>query len=690
MDTLELLDIIDALNESLSNLEGIDPSDTLGLMDAIDGVNENLVKLGGTAGESELGLTLEAEQAYEIQPTPSDDTGSHLKSIIRGKPSKVKTAKGTELDTIFALVDAKYLIASHTASGAENPKYPQDLQPRDRKRESSIAWVQKTSKDLDPDMLGKTRRADSGAPIVGDDLVVESGNGRTMAILLAYKNGDADEYKAWLVENSDIFGFTSSQVEKYVEPVLVRIRLTPIDRSAFAVEANQDDKLSFTATERAKSDSKRITDAMLELFEPSDDGDLLAASNRSFIRQFLASLGSTEAAQYTDKDGNPTQALVVRIKAAIFSKAYDDERLLEMMADQTKPDLQNMLNALSMAAPQFVAAQAISRSNAFDVAEKIVDGIEKSLNDQVKMAIIDATNMISAAKRNNQSIAEYVTQQGLFEQVDDATASLAIFLATHSRSSKKMAHYFKAMANFIKQDSESRQTLDMFGEPEPISLADVMVYANSVVDPDAPQTPEDKNSQSAYSPDNPYAQYANDDADAKKNADDWEARKPLTEDMLADFNQLAESQGYTTYAESRHAGLGVFQAEKEVGNLKVAISGQFKNHGGSSAYEDARDFTMSFDVNGETEEYQYSNDLSLLLSKANEWLGSEPQNPKKGSDLSQILSDLQAGRLSPTDLDLAKIDSLISDKSEATESILGQIMDIVADNYADTNNKAVT
>ena len=490
MDTLELLDIVDALNESLSNLEGINPSDTLGLMDAIDGVNENLVKLGGTAGESELDLTVKTGQADEIQLVQSDDAGDHLTSIIRGKPSKVKTAKGTELDTIFALVDAKYLIASHTASGAENPKYPQDLQPRDRKRESSIAWVQKTSKDLDPDMLGKTRRADSGAPIVGDDLVVESGNGRTMAILLAYKNGDADEYKAWLVENSDIFGFAPSQVEKYVEPVLVRIRLTPIDRSAFAVEANQDDKLSFTATERAKSDSKRITDGMLELFDPSDDGDLLAASNRPFIRQFLASLGSTEAAQYTDKDGNPTQALVARIKAAVFSKAYDDERLLEMMADQTKPDLQNILNALSMAAPQFVAAQAVSRSNAFDVAEKIVDSIEKSLNNQVKMAIIDATNMISAAKRNNQSITEYVTQQGLFEQVDDATASLAIFLATHSRSSKKMARYFKAIASFIKQDSESRQTLDMFGEPEPISLADVMAYANSVVDPDSPQTPE--------------------------------------------------------------------------------------------------------------------------------------------------------------------------------------------------------
>lgn len=433
----------------------------------------------------ELRLDLGMGQTSEPQPAQSDN-GTHSKSVIRGKHSKVKTAKGTQLDTVFALVDSKYLIASHTATGAENPKYPQDLQPRDRKRESSIAWVQKTAKDLDPDMLGKTRRADSGAPIVGEDLVVESGNGRSMAIMLAYKEGNADEYKEWLIENADVFGFTPAQVEKYAEPILVRIRLTDIDRATFAVEANQDDKLSFTATERAKSDAKRITDGMIELFSPSDDGDLLSASNRPFVRQFLASLGATEAAQYTDTNGNPTQALVARMKAAIFSKAYDDERLLEMMADQTKPDLQNMLNALSMAAPSFVEAQSINKGDAYDIAEKLVDGIEQSLNEQVKNAIVDATNMIMAAKRNNQSITEYVTQQGLFEQVDDATASLAVFLATHARSSKKMAQYFKAMADFIKQDAEKRQTLDMFGEPEPISLADVMAYASSVVNPDEP------------------------------------------------------------------------------------------------------------------------------------------------------------------------------------------------------------
>lgn len=427
--------------------------------------------------------SIEAEgtdkELTDIDGNEASTTNPNNKKITKGKSNKAKTPKGTKIESVFALVDAKFLIASHTANGSKNPKYPQELQPRDRARESSIAWVQKTSKELDPESLGRTGRVDTGAPIVGDDLVVESGNGRTIAIKMAYANGDAGEYREWLAENADMFGMTAKQVESYKQPILVRVRTTDVNRSEFAVEANQDDKLSFTASERAKSDAKRVNAGMLELFDPSESGDILAASNRDFVKSFLASLGATEAAQYTDSNGNPTQALVARIKGALFSKAYDDDRLLEMMADQTKPDLQNTLNALTMAAPNFVAAQSVNRSDAQDLAEKVVDSVEQSLSDEVKNAIVDATNMIMNAKISNQDIKEYVLQQGLFEQVDDSVAELAVFLAANARSAKKMTDYFNAMASYIEQDSVSRQNLDMFGEPEPLSLADVIAHANS-------------------------------------------------------------------------------------------------------------------------------------------------------------------------------------------------------------------
>ena len=436
----------------------------------LEGLGADMSVLSLTNGEDVLKTNINPDNA---------PTNPNNKKITKGKSNKAKTPKGTKIESIFALVDAKFLVASHTASGSKNSKYPQELQPRDRARESSIAWVQKTSKELDPESLGRTGRVDTGAPIVGDDLVVESGNGRTIAIKMAYANGDASEYREWLAENADMFGMTAKQVESYKQPILVRIRTTDVNRAEFAVEANQDDKLSFTASERAKADAKRVNAGMLELFDPSESGDILAASNRDFVKSFLASLGATEAAQYTDSNGNPTQALVARIKGALFSKAYDDDRLLEMMADQTKPELQNTLNALTMAAPNFVAAQAVNRSDTQDLAEKVVDSVEQSLSDEVKNAIVDATNMIMNAKISGQDVKEYVLQQGLFEQVDDSVAELAVFLAANARSAKKMTDYFNAMASYIEQDSVSRQNLDMFGEPDPLSLADVIAHANS-------------------------------------------------------------------------------------------------------------------------------------------------------------------------------------------------------------------
>ncbi|EXB47318.1 parB-like nuclease domain protein [Acinetobacter baumannii 146457] len=402
--------------------------------------------------------------------------------IVKGRTNNVKTAKGTKVSTIFAVVESDQVIVSHTASGSENPNYPQELQPRDRSREASQAWVQKTSNTLDPESLGRSGRADTGAPIIGDDLVVESGNGRTMAIQLAYERGSADEYKQWLIDEAEYFGFSFEQLESFKQPILVRIRTSEVDRAQFTVEANQDDKLSFTATERAKSDAKRLDENLISLFAPGDDGDLLTVGNQKFVQSFLKSIGETEAAQYISTDGKPTQALVTRIKAAIFSKAYNDDRLLEMMADQSKPDLQNMLNALSVAAPKFIEAQAASRGNVQEVSSAIVDSIEQSLDKRVANAIIDAANTIMAAKSNDQDIVEFVKQQGLFGDLGEGVAELAVFLAKNSRSAKKMSLLFKAMAQFAEKQAIDGQNMGLFGEPEPVSIKDAINYAVTIIE----------------------------------------------------------------------------------------------------------------------------------------------------------------------------------------------------------------
>lgn len=72
-----------------------------------------------------------------------------------------------------------------------------------------------------------------------------------------------------------------------------------------------------------------------------------------------------------------------------------------------------MLNALGVAAPKFIEAQAISRGNVQDISDQIVDGMEQAIDQRVANAIIDAANTILSAKQNDQDIVEFVKQQGL-------------------------------------------------------------------------------------------------------------------------------------------------------------------------------------------------------------------------------------------------------------------------------------
>ncbi len=84
---------------------------------------------------------------------------------------RVSTVTGRQIDTRLRVVDASELQA---ASG--------ELQPRDRSRASSDEQINQIAATLDPQRLGASAEADRGAPIIGPDMIVESGNGRVQGI----------------------------------------------------------------------------------------------------------------------------------------------------------------------------------------------------------------------------------------------------------------------------------------------------------------------------------------------------------------------------------------------------------------------------------------------------------------------------------------------------------------------------
>ena len=184
--------------------------------------------------------------------------------------------------------------------------YPQELQPRDRTRLASKLQIEKIANTLTPERLGDSPDPGSGSPIVGDDLVVESGNGRVMAIRKAFENAaKLEEYKQWLRENAADFGIDPAIVDNIETPVLVRVRTSDVDRVQFTQEANRPVVASMSPVEQAKVDAQKLTIDLLSSFVPSETGRISIRDNNQFITEFFAKVvGTTELGEYLTDDAN--------------------------------------------------------------------------------------------------------------------------------------------------------------------------------------------------------------------------------------------------------------------------------------------------------------------------------------------------------------------------------------------------
>lgn len=389
----------------------------------------------------------EATQPAKLQPT-----------VKKGKSGTAYLNDNAPVDYEYAVVDAKDLVTSHNEDLTKNSAYPQELQPRDRGRDAMRLQIDEIAGKLNPERLGESTSVSSGAPIVGEDMVVESGNGRTIAIKKAYKGEKGKAYKKWLEENKGKFGIDSIETEN---PVLVRVRKASTDRAAFARKANQDEVARMSPAETAKADAARLKKTDWELFSPSEDGNVAAASNRQFISSFLAKLGTNETAGYLTADGGYTKQLIDRVNAAVFYNAYQDENIVSMMAEEADPNIKNILNALTVAAGEFAKARAVD-PDLMNVA--VVDNI---------MAAVTIINRVRSTPDMN--VKTFFQQLGLFDEVPIETQQITEFIDEHKRSSKRQGMFFKAVGRRLKNFIVQRQNQSLPGlKPPDINIKELV------------------------------------------------------------------------------------------------------------------------------------------------------------------------------------------------------------------------
>lgn len=200
--------------------------------------------------------------------------------------TKAYTPKGNEVQAQWDVVDASQLITSNTDTFTPNPDFPSDRQPRDRTRAGSQKQVNDIANKLQPNMLGESSDISTGSPFIGpNDNVVDSGNGRTMAIRRAYKEGGekAQAYRQFVSESAGKYGLDTNAVNNMQAPVLVRRNMSNMDRNQFASEANQTSVARMSSTEQAATDAKQLPDASLLSFGSDGAMNLYQRDRKSVV-----------------------------------------------------------------------------------------------------------------------------------------------------------------------------------------------------------------------------------------------------------------------------------------------------------------------------------------------------------------------------------------------------------------------
>lgn len=365
------------------------------------------------------------------------------------------TTRGREVPIKFGLVEMSDLVTSHTGDMEVNGQYPPELQPRERDRAGAQAKNLALEKEMHPKlMIGETHAA-AGAPIVSPDGVVESGNGRTIALRRSATTGATPLYERY-VDELRAQGFP---VDGMRQPVLVRMRTEPMSgaqRAGLAREMNADVTERMSAPEQAMADAQAMDPQTMAALA----GEGIAA-RRKFALTFIQRVAPDQINEMVDQAGHLSAAGERRIAAALVAKAYGDKDLVEALYDTAEDTLKGVGKAMQQAAPGWAAMRAsIERGETpacFDLTPALVDTV------MLIKGARDAKEGVSKFLTLRLAEQDMFTGEGAVSQVQEAF--LRLFYRnedfTQARAADKVASVLQDYADWAMLPEH--QGGDIFG-----------------------------------------------------------------------------------------------------------------------------------------------------------------------------------------------------------------------------------
>lgn len=363
------------------------------------------------------------------------------------------TTRGTEIPVRYGLAELDDLTTSHGDDLQVNPAYPAELQPRARDRAGAQARNYQLESELNPGLLMNDVGAGAGAPIVGPDGVVESGNGRTIALRRSAATGTPAyaRYRAAL----EAQGFDTTGMDK---PALVRMRTEPMtgsQRSALAREMNADVTERMGAGEQAMADAARLPDAAFDQIAENRG----PTTSRDFARAFIARAAPDQANVLADKDGALSPEGERRIKAAVLARAYGDPGLVGQIFEGEDSDARKLGEAAAEAAPAWAKMRAAASSGAIPAELDVTEALRSAM-DLVRFAAREGEPL-------GRFLAERLGQTDMFAG-DAISPQTEAFLRMFYRDAEftkptAPAKIAAALRDYARQALEVKPGPDLFG-----------------------------------------------------------------------------------------------------------------------------------------------------------------------------------------------------------------------------------
>lgn len=323
-------------------------------------------------------------------------------------PDEIVTPAGTRIPVEYRVVDLNDLTS---ASG--------DLQPRDRSRAASDDQIAEMAARLDPARLMPSVESDRGTPLVGPDMIIESGNGRIAALRRAAETNP----EAYAAYRREIEGFT--EIPEGIErPVLVAVRRGEIpheERVRIVRESNMSGIAQMSAKERAKFNSDFLDQRTFDVYQPGRR--INAPENTPFTRRFLAGMTNEERGPFLTGPGLISYQGIGQIKGALFARAFEADDLLTLYAETESEALLSVIRMLEDLAPDWAYFRAMVEAGyvrpEFDVTPQLLDVVR--IIAKARAGGRDGQSVISAVR-------DALSQGDMFAEADPITeAMLGVF-----------------------------------------------------------------------------------------------------------------------------------------------------------------------------------------------------------------------------------------------------------------------